>query len=203
MTLGSLFDGIAGFPLAAERQGIKTIWTSEIEANCTDIAKRHFPDAENLGDITKINGGNIPAVDIISFGSPCQDLSVAGEQKGLDGARSGLFMEAVRIVREMRKGNEKRKKRIKTKKASAFDIKAAAIVNDALCNSCGNIESIRARRQMQEKIYKSIVYNTPYEYIADALCGRRQFYEYRTEFITLVAQAMDMLPEQKGKEHGN
>lgn len=51
MTLGSLFDGIAGFPLAAERQGIKTIWTSEIEANCTDIAKRHFPDAENLGDI--------------------------------------------------------------------------------------------------------------------------------------------------------
>lgn len=103
MTLGSLFDGIAGFPLAAERQGIKTIWTSEIEANCTDIAKRHFPDAENLGDITKINGGNIPAVDIISFGSPCQDLSVAGEQKGLDGARSGLFMEAVRIVREMRK----------------------------------------------------------------------------------------------------
>lgn len=103
MTLGSLFDGIAGFPLAAERQGIKTIWTSEIEANCTDIAKRHFPDAENLGDITKINGGNIPAVDIISFGSPCQDLSVAGKQKGLDGARSGLFMEAVRIVREMRK----------------------------------------------------------------------------------------------------
>lgn len=57
MTLGSLFDGIAGFPLAAERQGIKTIWISEIEPNCTDIAKRHFPDAENLGDITKIDGG--------------------------------------------------------------------------------------------------------------------------------------------------
>ena len=95
MTLGSLFDGIAGFPLAAERQGIKTVWISEIEANCIEIAKRHFPDAENLGDI--------PAVDIISFGSPCQDLSVAGGQKGLDGARSGLFMEAVRIVREMRK----------------------------------------------------------------------------------------------------
>lgn len=97
MTLGSLFDGIAGFPLAAERQGIKTIWTSEIEANCTDIAKRHFPDAENLGDITKINGGNIPAVDIISFGSPCQDLSVAGEQKGLDGARSAWIV-AKRIL---------------------------------------------------------------------------------------------------------
>lgn len=103
MTLGSLFDGIAGFPLAAERQGIKTAWISEIEANCIEIAKRHFPDAENLGDITEIDGGSIPAVDIISFGSPCQDLSVAGGQKGLDGARSGLFMEAVRIVREMRK----------------------------------------------------------------------------------------------------
>ena len=103
MTLGSLFDGIAGFPLAAERQGIKTVWISEIEANCIEIAKRHFPDAENLGDITEIDGGSIPAVDIISFGSPCQDLSVAGGQKGLDGARSGLFMEAVRIVREMRK----------------------------------------------------------------------------------------------------
>lgn len=92
MTLGSLFDGIAGFPLAAERQGIKTVWISEIEANCIEIAKRHFPDAENLGDITEIDGGSIPAVDIISFGSPCQDLSVAGGQKGLDGARSGLFI---------------------------------------------------------------------------------------------------------------
>ena len=58
-------------------------------------------------------------------------------------------------------------------------------------------------RQMQEKIYKSIVYNMPYEYIADALCGRRQFYEYRQEFIKRVASAMDMLPEQKGQEHGN
>jgi DNA (cytosine-5)-methyltransferase 1 len=57
MTLGSLFDGIAGFPLAAERQGIKTVWISEIEANCIEIAKRHFPDAENLGDITEIDGG--------------------------------------------------------------------------------------------------------------------------------------------------
>ncbi len=81
LTLGSLFDGIAGFPLAAGR---------------------HFPDAVNLGDITGIKGGEIPVVDIISFGSPCQDLSVAGKQTGLDGSRSGLFMEAVRIIREMR-----------------------------------------------------------------------------------------------------
>lgn len=102
MTLGSLFDGIAGFPLAARRQGIKTVWASEIEPDCIDIAKRHFPEAIQLGDITQIDGAKIPVVDIISFGSPCQDLSVAGKQTGLDGSRSGLFMEAVRITREMR-----------------------------------------------------------------------------------------------------
>lgn len=102
MTLGSLFDGIAGFPLAARRQGIKTVWVSEIEPDCIDIAKRHFPEAIQLGDITQIDGAKIPVVDIISFGSPCQDLSVAGKQTGLDGSRSGLFMEAVRITREMR-----------------------------------------------------------------------------------------------------
>lgn len=102
MTLGSLFDGIAGFPLAVSRQGIKTVWVSEIEPDCIDIAKRHFPEALQLGDITQIDGAKIPVVDIISFGSPCQDLSVAGKQTGLDGSRSGLFMEAVRITREMR-----------------------------------------------------------------------------------------------------
>lgn len=102
MTLGSLFDGIAGFPLAARRQGIKTVWVSEIEPDCIDIAKRHFPEALQLGDITQIDGAKIPVVDIISFGSPCQDLSVAGKQTGLDGSRSGLFMEAVRITRGMR-----------------------------------------------------------------------------------------------------
>ena len=70
MTLGSLFDGIAGFPLAARRQGIKTVWVSEIEPDCIDIAKRHFPEALQLGDITQIDGAKIPVVDIISFGSP-------------------------------------------------------------------------------------------------------------------------------------
>ena len=88
--------------LAARRQGIKTVWVSEIEPDCIDIAKRHFPEALQLGDITQIDGAKIPVVDIISFGSPCQDLSVAGRQAGLDGSRSGLFMEAVRITREMR-----------------------------------------------------------------------------------------------------
>ena len=102
LTLGSLFDGIGGFPLAAQRCGIKTLWASEIEPNCIAITKRHFPGMRHLGDITKINGGKIPPVDIISFGSPCQDLSISGRQAGLSGKRSGLFREAVRIIYEMR-----------------------------------------------------------------------------------------------------
>ena len=103
LTLGSLFDGIGGFPLAAQRCGIRVLWASEIEPNCIAITKRHFPEMQHLGSITEIDGGKIPPVDIISFGSPCQDLSVAGKQSGLDGERSGLFREAVRIIYEMRR----------------------------------------------------------------------------------------------------
>lgn len=102
LTLGSLFDGIAGFPYAAERFGIETKWTSEIEPSPSEISARHFPNAKQLGDVTKINGAEIEPVDIISFGSPCQDMSVAGNRAGLDGNRSSLFHEAVRIIREMR-----------------------------------------------------------------------------------------------------
>lgn len=102
MTLGSLFDGIGGFPYAAQGLGIRTLWAAEIEPNCCEITARQFPDVIRLGDVTKINGAEIPPVDIITFGSPCQDLSVAGGRTGLDGERSGLFMEAVRIIYEMR-----------------------------------------------------------------------------------------------------
>lgn len=102
LTLGSLFDGIAGFPLAAAGAGIKTVWTSEIEPNCIEIAARHFPEAKQLGDIKQLNGADIDPVDIISFGSPCQNLSTAGNQRGLDGEKSQLFFEAVRIIDEMR-----------------------------------------------------------------------------------------------------
>lgn len=108
LTLGSLFDGIGGFVLAAQRCGIKTVWASEIEPNCIDITKRHFPRVQHLGDITKIDGGKIPPVDIISFGSPCQDLSTAGKQVGLSGERSGLFLDAIRIIYEMRKATNGR-----------------------------------------------------------------------------------------------
>lgn len=103
LTLGSLFDGISAFPLSASKYGIITKWASEIESFPIKVSQKNFPGMAHLGDVTKINGAEIEPVDIITFGSPCQDLSVAGKQKGLDGERSGLFMDAVRIIREMRK----------------------------------------------------------------------------------------------------
>ena len=93
LTMGSLFDGIGGFPLAASKYNIKTLWASEIEAFPIEVTKYHFPDMVHVGDITKLNGAELPPVDIICGGSPCQDLSVAGQRQGLAGARSGLFME--------------------------------------------------------------------------------------------------------------
>lgn len=102
LTLGSLFDGIGGFPFAATIAGIKPIWAAEIDPACVAVTKNRFPDMEHLGSVTDIDGAKIPPVDIITFGSPCQDLSVAGKQAGLAGERSGLFKEAIRIIYEMR-----------------------------------------------------------------------------------------------------
>ena len=102
LTMGSLFDGIGGFPLAAIRHGITPVWASEIEAFPIEVTKRHFPDMIHVGDITKLNGAELPPVQIICGGSPCQDLSVAGARAGLSGERSGLFMEQIRIVKKMR-----------------------------------------------------------------------------------------------------
>ena len=102
LTMGSLFDGIGGFPLAAVRHGIVPLWASEIEPFPIEVTKYHFPDMIHVGDITKLNGAELPPVDIVCGGSPCQDLSVAGARAGLAGERSGLFMEQVRIVEEMR-----------------------------------------------------------------------------------------------------
>ena len=103
MKLGSLFDGIGGWQLSAIRAGIEPVWSSEIETFPLEVTKRRFPNTKQLGDVTKINGADIEPVDIITSGSPCQDLSVAnGEGKGLDGERSGLFFDAIRIVRQMR-----------------------------------------------------------------------------------------------------
>jgi len=102
VTLGSLFDGVGGWQLAAQRAGIKPLWSSEIERFPRAVTAAHFPDTVQLGDITQIDGAAIPPVDIVTMGSPCQDLSIAGKRKGLDGERSGLFLRAVDIVRGMR-----------------------------------------------------------------------------------------------------
>ena len=102
MKIGSLFDGIGGWPLAAVKFGAIPVWASEIEAFPIKVTQRHFPNMKHLGDITGVHGYDIEPVDVICMGSPCQDLSIAGKREGLAGARSGLFMDAVRIVREMR-----------------------------------------------------------------------------------------------------
>ena len=109
--LGSLFDGSGGFPLAGVLCGIEPVWAAEVEPYPIAVTRSRFPNMKHLGDISKINGAEIEPVDIITFGSPCQDLSVAGKRAGLkheangdeETTRSGLFMEAVRIIKEMRK----------------------------------------------------------------------------------------------------
>ena len=102
LTMGSLFDGIGGFPLAALEYEIEPIWASEIERFPMLVTKLRFPHMQHVGDITKLNGAALPPVDIICGGSPCQDLSVAGARAGLAGKRSGLFLEQTRITKEMR-----------------------------------------------------------------------------------------------------
>jgi DNA (cytosine-5)-methyltransferase 1 len=101
-SLGSLFDGIGGFPYAGSFYGIKPVWASEILPQAISVTKRHFPKMTHVGDISKLDGARLPPVDIITFGSPCQDLSVAGKRAGLSGSRSSLFSEAIRIIYEMR-----------------------------------------------------------------------------------------------------
>ena len=102
LTLGSLFDGIGGFPLSAKRYNIKTLWSSEIDKNCNKLLHNKFSDVIQLGNIQKIKGNKIQPVDIITFGSPCNNLSLAGNKKGLNGEKSVLFYDAIRIINEMR-----------------------------------------------------------------------------------------------------
>ena len=102
LTLGSLFDGSGGFPLGGLLAGITPVWSSEIEPFPVRVTTKRFPHMKHYGDISVLNGAELPPVDIITFGSPCQDMSVAGKRSGLDGSRSSLFYEAIRIIKEMR-----------------------------------------------------------------------------------------------------
>lgn len=105
LKLGSLFDGSGGFPLAGALFDVEPVWASEIEPFPIRVTKQRFPGMKHLGSVTDVNGAEIEPVDIITFGSPCQDLSVAGKQVGIhQGERSNLFFEAIRIIKEMRDG---------------------------------------------------------------------------------------------------
>ena len=103
LTLGSLFDGSGGFPLGGLMTGqITPLWSSEVEPFAIRVTTKRLPEMKHYGDVSAINGAELPPVDIITFGSPCQDMSIAGKRDGLDGSRSSLFYEAIRIVKEMR-----------------------------------------------------------------------------------------------------
>mgnify|MGYP002706004260 CR=1 FL=1 len=109
LTLGSLFDGIGGFPLCAEKNEIKTLWASEIEPFPIAVSRQHFPAINFYGNIKSLKSKYLEKVDIITAGSPCQDVSIAGKRTGLSGNRSGLFMEMIRIIKEMREIESKTK----------------------------------------------------------------------------------------------
>lgn len=100
--VGSLFSGIGGFDLAAGWMGWTTAWYSEIDPFCCRVMAHHFPEARPLGDITQIDWHQVEPVDILCGGFPCQDLSIAGNRAGLDGARSGLWFEFARAIRHLR-----------------------------------------------------------------------------------------------------
>ena len=102
LTLGSLFDGSGGFPLGGLLCGITPVWASEIEPFPIRVTTKRLPFMKHYGDVSRMDGGKIEPVDVITFGSPCQDMSIAGKRAGLDGSRSNLFYEAIRIVKEMR-----------------------------------------------------------------------------------------------------
>ena len=106
-TLGSLFDGSGGFPLAGQMSGITPIWAAEVEPYPIAVTRSRFPQMMHLGSVTDVHGDKVQPVDVITFGSPCQDLSVAGKRAGIhDGQRSNLFFEAIRIIREMREATD-------------------------------------------------------------------------------------------------
>lgn len=111
LTLGSLFSGSGGFELAGVLAGMKPVWNSDIEPFAIRVTTKRLPDTKHYGDVSTLNGAELEPVDVITFGSPCQDMSIAGRRAGLDGERSGLFHQAVRIIREMREATNGEKPR--------------------------------------------------------------------------------------------
>ena len=105
-TFGSLFAGVGGFDIGFEAAGWKCEFQVEWDKHCQQTLQHHWPDVPKWWDVSNVKGTELPPVDLITFGSPCQDLSVAGNRAGLqlEGGRSNLFYEATRIIKEMRDG---------------------------------------------------------------------------------------------------
>jgi DNA (cytosine-5)-methyltransferase 1 len=107
MKVLSLFSGVGGFDLGLEAAGMETVFQCEWDKHATNILEKHWPHVPRWGDISTLTGKHIlahaPVIDVVAWGSPCQDLSVAGKRAGLEGSRSGLFHEGVRIIKELRK----------------------------------------------------------------------------------------------------
>lgn len=106
MKVLSLFSGVGGFDLGLERAGMETVFQCEWDKHATNILERHWPDTPRWTDVSTLTGAYVlqhaPIIDVVAWGSPCQDLSVAGKRAGLGGQRSGLFHEGIRIIKEIR-----------------------------------------------------------------------------------------------------
>ena len=102
MKIGSLFSGVGGIELGFEREGFKTEWFVEIEPYCQAVLKKNFPNTPVYGDVTKIDFKKLEPVEILTGGFPCQDISNAGQRKGIEGKRSGLWKEFFRAIGEIR-----------------------------------------------------------------------------------------------------
>lgn len=98
-----LFSGIGGFHLGFERAGYEvTSYFSEVDKHAIAVYKHQFPNSTYVGSVTDVRGADLPTIDLITFGSPCQDFSLAGKRKGMEGQRSSLILEAIRLIRECR-----------------------------------------------------------------------------------------------------
>ena len=106
MKVLSLFSGVGGFDLGLERAKMTTVFQCELDKHCQNILNRHYPNVPKWDDIETLTGRyileNAPIIDVVAWGSPCQDLSLAGKRAGLQGKRSGLFYEGIRIIKELR-----------------------------------------------------------------------------------------------------
>ena len=116
MKVLSLFSGVGGFDMGLENAGMETVFQCEWDKNCRTILDRHWPTVPKWDDVSTLTGEHIlahaPVIDVVAWGSPCQDLSVAGKRAGLEGGRSGLFYEGIRIINELRKASNGKYPRI-------------------------------------------------------------------------------------------